>query len=161
IVGVARPGREDFMFARRLARRSLAARASLLLAIAMQGLACRGTGEGIRLANWSLKPEEPIRLPEAEQMIDELDHGMTSYGTIGVKTPDVWGQDRLAKFRSEYESQMAEWLKLGFKGEINASVHRGESESTLIQLGTDHGPSAANSATLGDDAALPRSMAQE
>ena len=143
------------MFARRLARLSLAARASLLAAIAMQGLACRGTGEGLRPANWSLKPEEPIRLPEAEQMIDELDRVMTSYGTIGVKTPDVWGQDRLAKFRSEYESQMAEWLKLGFKGELNASVHRGESESTLIQVGTDHGLAAESASAVEDKAPKP------
>ena len=40
-------------------------------------------------------------------MIDELDGILTANGTISVKSPDVWGQDRLAKFRSEYESQMA------------------------------------------------------
>ena len=33
-------------------------------------------------------------------MIDELDRGMTEDGTISIKTPDVWGQDRLAKFAS-------------------------------------------------------------
>ena len=64
-------------------------------------------------------------------MVDELDRILTAYGTISVKTPDVWGQDRLAKFRSEYESQMAAWLKVGFKGDINASIRRAESESTL------------------------------
>ena len=54
-------------------------------------------------------------------MIDDLDRIMTAYGTISVKTPDVWGQDRLSKFRSEYEAEMAAWLKVGFKGDINAS----------------------------------------
>ena len=70
-------------------------------------------------------------------MIDELDRIMTAYGTISVKTPDVWGQDRLAKFRSEYESQMAAWLKVGFKTDINASVRRSESEATRVQVGTE------------------------
>ena len=65
--------------------------------------------------------EAQIRLPDAEQMIDDLDRIMTANGTIGVKSPDVWGQDRLAKFRSEYETQMSEWVKTAFKGEINAS----------------------------------------
>ena len=68
-------------------------------------------------------------------MIDELDRVMTAYGTISVKTPDVWGQDRLAKFRSEYESQMAAWLKTGFKTDINASVRRSESDATRVLVG--------------------------
>ena len=68
-------------------------------------------------------------------MIDELDRIMTTNGTIGVKSPDVWGQDRLAKFRSEYETQMSEWLKTAFKGEINASVRRGETEARRLQVG--------------------------
>src|SRR5262249_44735429 len=80
---------------------------------------------------------EQIRLPEAEHMIDELDRIMTANGTISIKTPDVWGQDRLAKFRSEYESQMAGWLKLPFKGDINAAVRRHEAEATQMQLGAN------------------------
>jgi hypothetical protein len=161
IVGDERPGREDFMVARRLVGHSLVARASLLATIVIQGLACVGTGERIRPAEWSMKPDEPIRLPEAEQMIDELDRVMTSYGTISVKTPDVWGQDRLAKFRSEYEAQMAEWLKLGFRGDINASVRRGETESTLVQVGTIREPKSANASALSDDSVLLHSIDQE
>ena len=48
-------------------------------------------------------------------MIDELDRIMTAYGTISIKTPDVWGQDRLAKFRSEYEAQMAGLAQAGLQ----------------------------------------------
>ncbi len=77
----------------------------------------------------------PIGLPDAEHMIDDLDRVMTATGTISVKTPDVWGQDRLAKFRSEYEAQMASWLKLNFKGDINAAVRHSESEATRVFLG--------------------------
>ncbi|AMV38047.1 hypothetical protein [Planctomyces sp. SH-PL62] len=73
-------------------------------------------------------------LHQVEQMIDDLDRSMTLQGTIGVKSPDVWGQDRLAKFRSEYESQMALWLKAGFKGVINASISRNEAKAQRLQL---------------------------
>ena len=67
----------------------------------MPGSACVGTGDGSDPGRRGMKPDaESIRAPQAEQMIDELDRVMTSYGTISVKTPDVWGQDRLAKFRS-------------------------------------------------------------
>ena len=70
-------------------------------------------------------------------MIDDLDRIMTDHGTISIKTPDVWGQDRLAKFRSEYEAQMAGWLKQGFKGDINASVRHTEVEATQVQVGAN------------------------
>ena len=83
-------------------------------------------------------------------MIDELDRIMTAYGTISVKTPDVWGQDRLAKFRSEYESQMAAWLKVGFKTDINASVRRSESDATRVQVGTEIIEPVPNGSTATD-----------
>ena len=90
------------MVARQRPGLSFADRAGLLAAIVMPGVACVGIGEGIRPASGNRKLDEPIRLLEAEPMIDELDRVMTAYRTIGVKTPDVWGQNRLAKFRSEY-----------------------------------------------------------
>jgi hypothetical protein len=128
-------------------------RATLLAAIIAPGLACVGPGDGTSLVTWKRPSDEPIKLPEAEQMIDDLDRIMTAYGTISVKTPDVWGQDRLAKFRSEYESQMAAWLKVGFKTDINASVRRSESDATRVQVGTEiiqpptKGPSSAPTST--------------
>ena len=78
---------------------------------------------------------------------------MTMYGTISVKTPDVWGQDRLAKFRSEYESQMAEWLRHGFKSDINASVRRSEVEATQVQIGGNLALSAPSSASASSKTA--------
>ena len=93
--------------------------------------------EGTSLANLGRSSTEPLRLPEAEHMIDELDRIMTANGTISIKTPDVWGQDRLAKFRSEYESQMAGWLKVPFKGDINAALRHHEVEATQVQVGAN------------------------
>ena len=113
---------------------------------------CVGVDEASRDAKLGSKADEPIKLTDAEQMIDDLDRIMTAYGTISVKTPDVWGQDRLAKFRSEYELQMAEWLKHGFKTDINAAVRRSEIESTQVQVGTTVSvPSIARTQPLQDE----------
>ena len=79
-------------------------------------------------------PDASVSLVRAERMIDALDRTMAARGTIGVKSPDVWGQDRLAKFRSEYETQMAQWVKGDFKGVINASIRRNEAQALGAQL---------------------------
>jgi hypothetical protein len=136
------------MVVRRLAVLTWIGRAILLAAIVAPGLACTTPDGGKRLLAWNEKPPETIRLTDAEQMIDELDRVMTMYGTISVKTPDVWGQDRLAKFRSEYELQMAEWLRHGFKTDINASVRRSEVEATQVQIGGNFaGPALSTSSS--------------
>jgi hypothetical protein len=136
-------------------------RTILLAAVATSSLACVGVNDDTRLVRWNHDIEEPIRLTDAEEMVDALDRLMMAYGTISVKTPDVWGQDRLAKFRSEYEAQMADWLKHGFKGDINASVRRTESESRLVQAGMSLGPPSAKSATTTpDDTANYNAMAK-
>jgi len=139
------------MMARRLARLALLVRAILIAAVVFPGLACVSVEETSRLLGWKQKPEEEIRLTDAEQMIDDLDRVMTAYGTISVKTPDVWGQDRLAKFRSEYELQMAEWLRHGFKGDINAAVRRSEAETTQVQVGTSLSPPPPKNAAAQDE----------
>ncbi len=155
------------MLVRRSARVSFAARATLLAAIVMPGLACVGTGDGTRPSGRGKEAQGSVQLPEAEQMIDEIDRAMTSYGTIDVKTPDVWGQDRLAKFRGEYEAQMAEWLKVAFRGEINASVRRTETSSTLVQVGANGVPKPTKNApapatpSLSDDATQLHAIDQE
>jgi hypothetical protein len=136
------------MVARRLARISVVCRAIVLMATVAPGLACVGVGgNATSLITWERPPDQPANLSEVEQMIDELDRIMTAYGTISVKTPDVWGQDRLAKFRSEYESQMAAWLKVGFKTDINASVRRSESDATRVLVGTAPTESVPTGAT--------------
>ena len=108
-----------------------------LVSLVVTSGACVTTDEGTVLPTLGRSSTEQIRLPEAEHMIDDLDRIMTEHGTISIKTPDVWGQDRLAKFRSEYEAQMAGWLKQGFKSDINASVRHNEFESTQVQVGAN------------------------
>src|SRR4051794_21107732 len=146
------------MIARRFAGVVSVARLLTLFLALPTGVACVGTNEGAtRVVNWSPREgdkrgeDDPINLPEAEQMIDELDRIMTATGTIGVKSPDVWGQDRLAKFRSEYETQMAGWLKTGFKGQVNASVRRSESAARRLQVGARLVDSSAKQASSGGE----------
>ena len=143
------------MVARRLARPSAIARAMLLTAIVAPGFACVGTGGDGSLVKWKkVADEEQIKLPQAEQMIDELDRILTAYGTISVKTPDVWGQDRLAKFRSEYESQMGAWLKVAFKNEVNASVRRSETQASRVQIGGEFIQPAVSGSTTSSTATV-------
>ena len=139
------------MVARRKSRLTLLARGMLLVAFITPGVGCVGVDEASRVLSWNEKPDEQIKLTDAEQMIDDLDRFMTAYGTISVKSPDVWGQDRLAKFRSEYELQMAEWLKHGFKTDINAAVRRSEIDSTQVQVGTSVSVPTSKNAVVQDE----------
>ena len=140
--------------------RSYPFRFLVLTLVAMTGLACATVDGGRRWVATSRNVEDQV-LPDAEQMIDDLDRIMTANGTIGVKSPDVWGQDRLAKFRSEYETQMSEWLKTSFKGDINAVVRRSESEARRLYLGASPSDPAVkpasetNAAAAGTNTAAP------
>jgi hypothetical protein len=151
------------MRARRPAGLNLIARATLLAALVSPGVACVGVDESSRILSRGPKAEAPIKLTDAEELIDDLDQSLTAYGTISVKTPDVWGQDRLAKFRSEYELQMSEWLKHGFRTDINAAVRRSELESTQIQVGTAGAGPVSRNTTAQDDSssytAISKSLA--
>jgi hypothetical protein len=134
----------------------------LLAALLPSGLACVSPGDGSIHWPGSRSVEDQVRLPDAEQMIDELDRMMTANGTIGVKSPDVWGQDRLAKFRSEYETQMSEWLKSSFKGDVNASLRRGETEARRLHVGStlaESGAKATGKSDPGSADSLARSLA--
>src|SRR5271165_7338679 len=123
------------MLRRPMAQYFSVSRDIFLAALLVASAGCVTVEDGSALWDLDRLSSDELGLPEAEQMIDDLDRTMTAYGTISIKTPDVWGQDRLAKFRSEYEAQMAGWLKQGFKSEINAAVRHHEAEATQVQLG--------------------------
>ncbi len=129
------------------ARFGVICRETLLASLLVTGAGCVAVDEVTSLAALERASNETVRLPEAEHMIDDLDRVMTAFGTISIKTPDVWGQDRLAKFRSEYESQMAGWLKQGFRSDINASVRRIESEATRVMVGANEVAPVPNNST--------------
>ena len=54
--------------------------------------------------------DEPLTLKEVAYLIDCIDEKLSHTGTIGVKSPDVWGQNRMTRYRAEFESQMAQNL---------------------------------------------------
>src|SRR5208283_4166858 len=164
IVGWLGPwlGPEAPMITRGQARSFSAFRLLLLAALMPSGLACVGLGksDGSIRGGEGRMVEEQIRLPDAEQMIDDLDRMLTANGTIGVKSPDVWGQDRLAKFRSEYETQLSEWLKTGFKGDINASSRRSETEAHGLYVGTTPNNSSAHETTVSNQTSAASSSSK-
>src|SRR5271157_5542234 len=150
------------MITRGQARSFSAFRLFLLAALMPSGLACVGVGKGDGSIHGGedRMVEAQIRLPDAEQMIDDLDRMLTANGTIGVKSPDVWGQDRLAKFRSEYETQLSEWLKTGYKGDINASIRRSETEAHGLYVGTPLNNSSAHETTAGNQTSAANSSSK-
>jgi len=124
---------------------------ALVLALGL-GFGCSALDETWPDAAWiGRDPDAAVSLARAEKMIDALDRTITTRGTIGVKSPDVWGQDRLAKFRSEYETQMAQWLNGGFKGVINASISRQEAQAIGFQLATGLVDPEAETADLNQE----------
>ncbi len=72
-----------------------------------------GLREVGRKAQIRVKPpagEDPqIELLARE--LDWLEAHMSKFGSVVAKQPDVWGESRLTKYRSEYESELAEKLK--------------------------------------------------
>lgn len=68
----------------------------------------------------------------AEQ-IDELERHIDTYGTIVAKSPDVWGQARLTKYRVEYEKVMEAEAKK-FEATINAAISRSDQAFLLNAL---------------------------
>jgi hypothetical protein len=150
------------MITRGQARSCSAFHLLLLAALMPSGLACVGVGNGDGSIHGgeTRMVEQQIRLPDAEQMIDDLDRMLTANGTIGVKSPDVWGQDRLAKFRSEYETQLSEWLKTGYKGDINASIRRSETEAHSLYVGTTPNNSSVHETTTGNQTSAANSSSK-
>ena len=58
-----------------------------------------------------LGDENPLTLKQA-YLVDRL-HRPRNYiktGTIGIKAPDVWGQNRMTRYRAEFEEQMRQRL---------------------------------------------------
>jgi hypothetical protein len=44
-------------------------------------------------------------------LVDRLDKELYRHGKVAVKSPDVWGQNRMTQYRAEFEDQMSAELK--------------------------------------------------
>lgn len=57
----------------------------------------------VKLRAKSAKKAEMLTLEEIAALVDETDRELQMLGRVTVKTPDVWGQNRLTAQRAEYE----------------------------------------------------------
>ena len=71
----------------------------------------------------------PITLQQAAAYVDLIDRRLFAEGTIGVKVPDVWGQNRMTVYRAEYETQMATRL-----GQFQEILQAAQSRTDLSAL---------------------------
>ena len=73
-------------------------------------------------------------LAHLARTVDGLEWEIVREGTIGIKAPDIWGQDRMTKSRAEYEQQLAGQQKDGFKSVMSAVIRRYEAVTSQIEL---------------------------
>ena len=73
-------------------------------------------------------------LERLARTVDDLEAEIDRGGMIGIKAPDIWGQDRMTKFRAEYEQQLAGQQKDGFKSVMSAVMRRYEAVTSQIEM---------------------------
>ncbi len=49
-----------------------------------------------------------LTLGQVAALVDEIDRELFAAGMIDIKAPDVWGQNRMTRYRAEFEQQMAQ-----------------------------------------------------
>lgn len=97
----------------------------LIVAIAVSGAAAAGGGDDLvdRIFHRSQPADAPLTMKQVAQVVEEIDEALFRKGTIGVKAPDVWGQNRMTKYRAEYEAVMGDNLGR-FQDILNAAQRR-------------------------------------
>lgn len=90
-------------------------------------------------------PHQPMTLEQLGRLIDDLEKELFEEGTIGVKSPDVWGQNRMTKYRHEYEEEMHRDLG-NFQLKLNAAIRRAD----LAVLTSSTGLGAALAPAVAD-----------
>ncbi len=84
---------------------------------------------------------EVISMHQLACLIDHVDKSLHYRGQVMVKSPDVWGQNRLTQHRAEYEDQMKQ--QLGNFEVILSSYQRGADLAALTSgtsIGASVGP---------------------
>lgn len=115
-------------------------------------LAMPAHAEGLFFHRKASSPDPALQPPGLEyvgQLIDQLDRELFRLGMIDVKAPDVWGQNRMTKYRAEFESQMAQELGK-FTEILNAAQRRADLavlvSSTAVGVSAGAGGSPSGSA---------------
>ena len=98
--------------------------------------------------------EGPITLQQAAAYVDLIDRRLFDLGTIGVKSPDVWGQNRMTAYRSEYEGQMK-----GRLGEFQLILQAAQARADISALTSATSLGAAVAAANGSPTPAPTATA--
>ena len=67
----------------------------------------------------------PLTIEKLAELVDDLEEDLFEEGTIGVKSPDVWGQNRMTSYRVEYENEMKGQLQ-SFEVNLQAALRRSD-----------------------------------
>jgi hypothetical protein len=95
-------------------------------------------------------PADPC-LDEFTREVLWLEHHVDHYGSVVAKAPDVWGQNRLTRHRSEYEEQMR--AQLGrFESRSSAALRRSDQAFLGMALALQ---SASGNRRRSDQVAVP------
>jgi hypothetical protein len=88
----------------------------------------------------------PVRETTVQRLarqIDLLERHLDQYGTVVAKSPDVWGEARLTKYRAEYEKALKKELE-SFNSTINAAISRSDqaflSSALALQAAVSNAP---------------------
>jgi hypothetical protein len=103
------------------------------------------------------KNPEGVGLADVARQIDELDRELFREGTIGVKSPDVWGQNRLTRHRVQFEKEMAS--RLGdFKVLLNGAMRKTDvaalTSATSVGAAITPGATSTPSSTSGSSSPI-------
>jgi len=92
------------------------------------------------------KPPIDAKDDQMERLAKELDWleaYLNKYGSVVAKQPDIWGESRLTRFRSEYEREMAGQLG-EFQARDNASISREDIAALASATGLSAGLGTPN-----------------
>ena len=94
---------------------------------------------------------EIISVHQLACLIDHLDKSLYRRGQVAVKAPDVWGQNRMTKYRNEFENQMKTQLDQ-FELILSAYLRRSDAaaltSATTVAAAVQPGGAAGASGTL-------------
>jgi hypothetical protein len=95
-----------------------------------------GAGTAARAGPWGTwfhrQDGPPCTLAEVGSLIEAADREIRGAGTIVIKQPDVWGQDRMTSFRRDFDVRLRGELDR-FQPVISARVGREDSAEVMTQ----------------------------
>jgi hypothetical protein len=93
---------------------------------------------------------EILTVEDLAKLIDRLDKELYRYGKVAVKSPDIWGQNRMTRYRDDFEKEMSAELD-NFKVVLNSYQRRSDAaaltSATTIGAAIQPGGAAGKAGT--------------